>query len=106
MLFPLPGLSLLYWLSFGFFGAACILPYGVLAQYFPTHLIGRVNTALNLMVFLAAFAAQWGIGVIINFWPETVGGGYAAEGYQAGFGVMVGLQVIAAVWFGIYRRKN
>ena len=105
MLFPVPVLSLLYWLSFGFFGAACILPYGVLAQYFPTRLIGRVNTALNLMVFMAAFAAQWGIGIIINLWPETASGGYAPGGYQAGFGVMVGLQALAALWFFFAKKK-
>ena len=106
MLFPSPSLVLLYWLSFGFFGASCILPYAVLAQHFPTRLIGRVNTALNLMVFMAAFAAQWGIGVIINLWPETASGGYAAEGYQAGFGVMVGLQIIAIVWFMVSGKKS
>lgn len=99
MLFPHPSLTVVYWLWFGFFGAACILPYAVLAQHFPTRLIGRVNTTLNLMVFMAAFSAQWGIGVIIDFWPEQAGGGYAIAGYQAGFGVMVGLQVLAAIWF-------
>ena len=105
MLVPLPGLTLLYWLSFGFFGASCILPYAVLAQHFPTRLIGRVNTALNLMVFMAAFAAQWGIGVIINLWPETATGGYAVEGYQTGFGVMIILQIIAASWF-VFSKKT
>ena len=106
MLFPIPSIATLYWLSFGFFGAACILPYAVLSQYFPTRLIGRVNTTLNLMVFMAAFSAQWGIGVIINFWPETANGGYAPEGYQAGFGIMVVLQIIAAIWFGISGRQK
>ncbi len=104
MIVPDPSLSLLYWLWFGFFGAACILPYGVLAQYFPTRLIGRVNTTLNLLVFLAAFAAQWGIGIIIDLWPTTAGGGYAAAGYRAGFGVMVGLQLLAAIWFGLFKK--
>jgi len=106
MLFPIPSIATLYWLSFGFFGAACILPYAVLSQYFPTRLIGRVNTTLNLMVFMAAFSAQWGIGVIINFWPETANGGYAPEGYQAGFGIMIVLQIIAAIWFGISGRQK
>ena len=99
MLFPSPALTTLYWLMFGFFGASCILPYSVLAQYFPTRLIGRVNTALNLLVFMAAFACQWGIGVVINRWPVTAAGGYAAAGYQAGFGVIVVLQALAATWF-------
>ena len=67
-------------------------------------LTGRANTALNLLVFLAAFAAQWGIGVIINLWPETASGGYAIEGYQAGFGMLVALQILAIIWYGISSR--
>jgi MFS family permease len=37
---------------FGFFGTSGILPYAVLSQSFPSHLSGRVNTALNLLVFM------------------------------------------------------
>ena len=104
MLFPVASLSTLYWLAFGFFGASCILPYAVLSQHFPARLTGRANTALNLLVFMAAFSAQWGIGIIIDFWPETATGGYALEGYQASFGIIVGLQVLAAIWYGISGR--
>ena len=104
MLVPNPDLSTIYWLAFGFFGASCILPYAVLTKHFPARLTGRANTALNLLVFLAAFAAQWGIGVIINLWPETATGGYAIEGYQAGFGMLVALQFLAVLWYGISSR--
>ena len=106
MLFPNPALSTYYWLAFGFFGASCILPYAVLTQHFPARLTGRANTALNLLVFLAAFAAQWGIGVIINLWAETATGGYAIEGYQASFGVLVILQVLTATWYALSSRQN
>lgn len=106
MLFPMSGLAVAYWLAFGFFGAACILPYAVLAQHFPTGLVGRVNTALNLMVFLSAFAAQWGIGIIIDLWPVMPAGGYAPEGYRAGFGLMVVLQIGAAAWFWLFQPQK
>jgi MFS family permease len=89
----------LAWGLFGFFGTCGILPYAVLSQRFPRHLAGRVNTALNLMVFLAAFAAQWGIGAVINLWPLDPGGHYAAAGYQAGFGLMLVLQLIGLAWY-------
>ena len=95
-------------LLFGFFGTSGILPYAVLSQSFPGHLSGRVNTALNLLVFVAAFSAQWGIGAIINLWPATPAGGYAAAGYQTAFGVMLGLQLLTLAWFwlfGIFGRK-
>ena len=96
--------SSLLWILFGFFGTAGIINYAALSQSFPSHLAGRVNTALNLLVFVAAFAAQWGIGAIINLWPTGPTGHYNPAGYQVAFGLMLGLQVIAAVWFRIAGR--
>lgn len=84
---------------FGFLGTSGILPYAVLSQSFPSHLSGRVNTALNLLVFIAAFSAQWGIGAIIGHWPLTEAGGYSPHGYKAAFVVMLGLQVVSFLWF-------
>jgi predicted MFS family arabinose efflux permease len=86
------------WIFFGFLGTASILPYAVLSQSFPLHLSGRANTALNLLVFVAAFSAQWGIGAVIGLWPETETG-YAPDGYGAAFGIMLGLQAATALWF-------
>jgi MFS family permease len=84
---------------FGFFGTSGILPYAVLSQSFPSHLSGRVNTALNLLVFLAAFSAQWGIGAIIGQWPTTETGGYSPIGYRMAFTLMLGLQLLSFLWF-------
>ncbi len=84
---------------FGFFGTAGILPYAVLSQSFAPELAGRVNTGLNLLVFLGAFAAQWGIGALIDLWPRTDSGGYAPAGYQAALGVMFALQAVGMIWF-------
>ena len=92
-------LTLPLWLLFGFFGTAAILPYAVLSQSFPRHLAGRANTALNLLVFVAAFGAQWTIGAIIDLWPQTDTGGYAAPGYSSGFGLILLLQLISACWY-------
>jgi len=89
------------WVLFGIFGTTGIIPYAVLSQSFPIHLSGRVNTGLNLLVFICAFAAQWGIGTIISLWPGTAAGGYSPPGYQAGFAMMLGLQVTALLWFFI-----
>ena len=94
------------WLLFGFFGTAGILPYAILAQSFPEMLSGRVITALNLFTFGAAFAAQWAIGAIIDLWPAGPDGGYAPDGYRAAFLVMLGLQVLALLWFVAYRRAR
>jgi predicted MFS family arabinose efflux permease len=89
------------WILFGIFGSTGIIPYAVLSQNFPVHLSGRVSTALNLLVFVAAFAAQWGIGAIINRWPVTADGGYAPPGYQAAFAMMLLFQLLAVLWFAL-----
>ncbi len=88
----------LVWMLFGFFGTSGILCYAELSQRFAARLAGRVNTGLNLLVFIMAFTAQWGIGVVIDLWPSTATG-YAVPGYRAGFGLMLGLQSIAVIWF-------
>ena len=92
-------LTLPLWLLFGLCGTACILPYAALTQSFPKHLSGRANTGLNLMVFIAAFIAQWVIGLIINLWPLTPSGGYNPSGYSTGFGLILALQIAAAIWY-------
>jgi predicted MFS family arabinose efflux permease len=92
-------LTLPLWILFGFFGAAGVLNYAILCQSFPGNLAGRVNTGLNVMVFVVAFGGQWGIGEIINLWPILPDGRYAPASYQTGFGVMLALQVLSAIWF-------
>jgi len=99
---------LLIWILFGFFGTSGIVAYAVLSQAFPSHLAGRVNTGINLLVFVVAFIGQWGIGAIINLWP-TEAGNYHPSGFQAAFGVVLTLQAIALAWFilsGFYARNK
>ena len=54
---------------------------------------------LNLLVFVAAFAAQWAIGLIINLWPQTASGSDNVSGYKTGFGLIMTLQLAAAIWY-------
>jgi len=98
-----PTVILSAWMAYGFFATAGILPYAALSQVFPANLAGRVNTGLNLLVFVLAFVDQWAIGAVIDLWPQTASGGYAPEGYQVAFGVLLGLQVVALVWYGFRR---
>lgn len=103
---PGPAWARPIWLAFGFFGTANVLSYSMLAQSFPAEMAGRVNTALNLMVFVGAFAVQWGVGAIIDLWPPLSGGGYPTEGYQAAMAFTLSLQVAAMAWYAIYRRDG
>ena len=104
MALQLVDFTLPLWLLFGFFGTTGILPYAALTQRFPVELAGRVITGLNVMVFFSAFAAQWGIGLIINLWPKTAAGGYDPAGYQAAFALIVSIQIAGLLWYALYRR--
>ena len=85
------------WIGWGFFGTSGSLAFAILSQQFPVRLTGRATTALNLLVFLTAFASQWLFGVIVNRWPAP-GGGYLPEGYAVGFGAFLALQLGGFVW--------
>ncbi|MCW8891013.1 MAG: MFS transporter [Sedimenticola sp.] len=98
----------LTWLAFGFFGTTGIIQYAVLSQHYPRHLAGRVNTAMNLLVFVSIFLLQYTIGIIINLWPEVAPGRYLGIAYQAAFGFVLLLQATAFIWFSwsYYRHKQ
>jgi len=99
----------LLWVFFGFFGTAGIVTYAELSRQFPMSMAGRVNTGLNLLVFVAAFAGQWGIGAIINLWQPSSQGVFPAAAYRVGFGVMLFLQALGLLWFflsGRIDRRN
>ncbi|MCB1744221.1 MAG: MFS transporter [Gammaproteobacteria bacterium] len=97
---PVPGLLL--WCGFACFGASGILFFTHLSQIWPPALAGRVVTALNLLVFGGAFAAQWGIGAIIELTAVAgdsgAGQGYTPLGYGLAFGSVLLLQAICFVW--------
>ena len=92
------GMQPLIWLLFGFLGTAGTVNFAILAQAFPASMAGRASTALNLLIFVASFLVQWGIGIIVNHYPAG-DGRYAPEGYALAFGVMTVLQAIGVVWF-------
>ena len=87
------------WVLYGFLGTTGIISYAALSQSFPVHLSGRVNTGVNLLVFIFAFAGQWMIGGIIELWPIAADGHYDPRGYQAGFAIMSALQLLCLVWY-------
>ena len=93
------------WLSFGFLGTASIIAYSALSQSFPVHLSGRVITAVNLLVFITAFAGQWAIGAIIGFYSHSVGGLLSPAGFQAGFGLMLSLQLAGLISYFLAGRR-
>jgi hypothetical protein len=63
---------------------------------FSGSLTGRVHTALNFLVFAAAFALQWAFGVVVEELTPSLG----VEGaYDAALWGLVGLQAASFVWY-------
>jgi predicted MFS family arabinose efflux permease len=87
------------WVLFGFVGTTGVIAYPALAMSFPPQLAGRVSTGLNVLVFIAAFAAQWGIGAVIALFPVMAADRYAPQGYQASFAILLALQAACLAWY-------
>ncbi|MBF0334656.1 MAG: MFS transporter [Alphaproteobacteria bacterium] len=92
------GSTMALMVAFGFFGVASTLNYANLTQAFPPDLSGRVNTALNLLIFIGAFASQAMMGAIVDVWPRD-GGAYPPAAYGAAFGLFALLQAIGLAWY-------
>lgn len=73
------------------------LAYALLQASFSQQLAGRVNTALNLMVFAGAFGIQWGFGAAVD--ALSAAGHAPAAAYQISFGSLLVLQFCAWLWF-------
>ena len=95
---PLP--SLLPWSIVSIAGAATVLSFAVIADYFPKEFAARANGALNLLHFGWAFAMQYGIGLVVEQWP-SLGGHYPVAAYQAAFGLSLALQAATLTWFAV-----
>jgi predicted MFS family arabinose efflux permease len=92
-------LRLLAWCAFGMSGHVAVLAYPWLAGRFGAGLAGRAHTAMNLLLFLAAFAIQYAIGAVIELFPRGSEGGYDPASYQVAFGIFLAVQLLC---FGLY----
>jgi MFS family permease len=93
---PLP--SYLQWAVVAAVGAASVLSFAILAEYFPKQLAGRANGALNLFHIAAAFVVQYATGVVLQYWTPQAGH-YPEIAYQTAFALNLALQVVAWIWF-------
>lgn len=85
------------WFIFGLVFSVGNLAYALLQRDFSSALAGRVNTALNLMVFVGAFGIQWGFGAMVDILQAS---GHAQRAaYQITFGGLLVLQVASWLWF-------
>jgi MFS family permease len=94
----LPG-SYLWWAFYGLGAAVNVLSFTVLNDGFAKELTGRANTAVNLLMFSGSFAAQWGIGLIIDAARAELAYDTAA-GLRLAFAIVLGCDIAALTWFG------
>lgn len=99
LVLELRGADLLVWCVFGMTGQVAILAYPWFSSHFGARLSGRANAAINFLMFLCAFAAQYGIGAIIDLYPRSATGGYPPAAYRTAFAIVLALQVVALVWY-------
>lgn len=91
------GDSQFVWVAYGVFSSFGTLAYSQAAAGFPLALSGRANTAFNLMVFIGAFAVQWGLGVLIELLQAA--GRSAAAAHRGAFLALLVSQLAAYAWF-------
>ncbi len=96
--------STLLWAVFALLGTGSVLSFALLNRNFPPELTGRVSTAVNLLVFVVAFALQWGIGLIINRY-RLADGGYAPQGHRVALGAILILELLTWLWLVWPRRS-
>lgn len=85
------------WLTLGLVFSVGNLAYALLQSNYGTELAGRVNTTLNLMVFVGAFGIQWSFGAIVDA-LQAIGHAPRAA-YQITFGGLLTLQLSSWLWF-------
>jgi len=98
------GAPAILWAAFGFFGASGMLSFAILVAHYPPGLAGRVASAMNLLVFAAAFSVQTGFGAVIDRFhgdgPEAT---FAGAGFAAAFLIAAAFQGLSLVWLRLTR---
>ena len=63
LILHLPVPSVVIWAVIAGTGAATVISYSILAEYFPKEISGQANSALNTLHIGGAFVIQAGIGM-------------------------------------------
>lgn len=100
---PTGAAAIAVWIAYVVLGTGSMIGYLILTPLFASALAGRLNTAINLLVFLAAFVAQASIGHCIALFEMLLGSGRAAA-HAATLALVAAVQAAAWVWFMSGRR--
>ena len=90
-------LSWIVWLILSLMVPAMFLLQTQIALAFPKHISGRILTTYNLMVFVGAFAVQWGFGLVTDMFVAF--GFDKAQALTGAMSCLVILQFLSVFWF-------
>ena len=105
LFFHLPIAAVVIWGFIAATGAATVVSYSILAEYFPKEISGQANAAFNTLQIGGAFVIQAGIGLIVSHWTAR-GGHYPPIAYKVAIGVILIGQVLALTWFLVPERTG
>jgi predicted MFS family arabinose efflux permease len=89
----------LLWGLMGACSGMIVLSYSILDEVFHPTLVGRANSALNVLHLTTAWFVQAGMGIIVGRWPASSAGHYPVMAYRVAFILPLILQVAGLVWF-------
>jgi MFS family permease len=92
------GLMFPAWLFVAAFGQVAVLAFPWFAAHIGKELAGRANATINFTMFVAAFASQYLVGLIIGLFPAS-GTGYSPQGYSWAIGIFLAAQLAAYGWY-------
>jgi predicted MFS family arabinose efflux permease len=98
IVFRVDGLMVPAWLAVAAFGQVAVLAFPWFAAHIGKDLAGRANATINFAMFVAAFTAQYAVGLVIGLFPNTATG-YDPRGYSWAIGILLVLQLLAFVWY-------
>ena len=104
ILASLPG-TWVWWSLYGLSATVNVLAFTILNDGFAIELAGRANTALNLLMFVGSFAAQWGIGVVVDAARARLDLTMAG-GLHVAFAIALVLYAAAFAWFAWGWRRH
>ena len=87
------------WMGFALFATVTTLVQARVNLTFPEALTGRANSVYNLVLFLGAFAVQWGFGVVVD--AATTRGASPVLAMQVAFAFCLALQALALAIFSL-----
>lgn len=95
--------ALALWCGFIGGSTSIVLAFSLLSRRYPKDLVGRANTGVNVFGFSGMFLGQWGIGAVLDLWPQSASG-YDPTAYHWALGIAWALQVAGLAWLWIGRR--